>query len=293
MATRTRLPLTLYEVQRGDLTISVTESGTIKSLDSTSIRSRVEGSNKIKWLIPEGTIIDPEETEIVDEDTGEITREGRLLVTLDSSTLESKVEDQEVSVNDAKSSCRQAEIDLEIQQKENESEIEADNLDVKFKKMDLEKYLGTTLTDQVLDEYFATDGGSVLGQRPRIRQGRWPSACWKSTLRKAKKTIGEEADGKTGDGADEEKPAGAKDGAADEKSGNTAEGDSAESEESDSDEGDVPCLRSHAGNPQPAIRYRPGRPGSKTCAQHPGVDQQAPGQGLCYQGTRPRRTLCR
>ena len=144
----------LYTVTRGDLTISVTESGTIKSLDATSIRSRVEGSNKIKWLIEEGKIISPEETEIRNEETGEILREGKLLVTLDSSTLESKVEDQEVSVNDAVTASKTAKTDLKLQIKKNESSISEGERTVQFARMDLEKYLGKTLADQVLEEYY-------------------------------------------------------------------------------------------------------------------------------------------
>ena len=44
-----------FAVQKGPLTISVTESGTIKARDQLVIKSQVEGKTTILWLVPEAT----------------------------------------------------------------------------------------------------------------------------------------------------------------------------------------------------------------------------------------------
>ena len=51
----------LFTVERGDLTISVTESGDIKAVDSVDIKSKVEGRATIVNIVPEGTNITPED----------------------------------------------------------------------------------------------------------------------------------------------------------------------------------------------------------------------------------------
>ncbi len=132
----------LYEVKKGDLTISVLENGTIKALEKVDIRSLVEGNNTILYLIEEGIRI-----------TEEDVKNGKVLVRLDSSTLLSRRDDQEASVNNAKSAYKQAEISLEIQRNENESAIASGELTAHFAKMDLEKYLGETLVEKVMAQY--------------------------------------------------------------------------------------------------------------------------------------------
>lgn len=65
-----------FAVRRGDLTISVTESGDIKAVKSTDVKCEVEGRTAIVNIVPEGTSITPEDV-----------RSGKVLVELDSSQL--------------------------------------------------------------------------------------------------------------------------------------------------------------------------------------------------------------
>src|SRR4051794_15558681 len=58
-----------YEVQRGDFTVTVLDRGTLTAVSETSVRSEVEGTARIIYIVPEGTYV----------------KKGDLLVELDSS----------------------------------------------------------------------------------------------------------------------------------------------------------------------------------------------------------------
>ncbi|RKY05169.1 MAG: hypothetical protein DRP56_09220, partial [Planctomycetota bacterium] len=51
----------LFVVRRGDLTMSVTESGTIKARNAVEIKSQVERAATILSLVPEGSYITAED----------------------------------------------------------------------------------------------------------------------------------------------------------------------------------------------------------------------------------------
>ncbi len=63
--------ITILEAERSDLVVSVKESGTLEPVNQTTIRNEVNGSSRIIYLVPQGTIVE----------------EGDLLVELDSSDL--------------------------------------------------------------------------------------------------------------------------------------------------------------------------------------------------------------
>ena len=76
----------LFTVTRGDLPITVTESGDIKALDSIDIKSEVEGQTTIISIVDEGTIITPEDV-----------NNSKILVELDSSDIKEKLTQQEIT----------------------------------------------------------------------------------------------------------------------------------------------------------------------------------------------------
>lgn len=115
----------LHTVEPAHLTISVSESGTVKARDRVLIRSQVEGRTTILNLIPEGTIV----------------KEGDVLVELDASDLEERKLDQEISVQNAESSYIQARETLEVTRNRAEANIEQARLDYEFAKEDLEQYI--------------------------------------------------------------------------------------------------------------------------------------------------------
>ncbi|MCM8816770.1 MAG: efflux RND transporter periplasmic adaptor subunit [Candidatus Omnitrophica bacterium] len=127
------------EVKSKDLVISVIEGGNLKALKSQKIINEVPGSRSILDVWPEGTKI-----------TEEDVKNGKILIKLDSKDIENDLDQQKVSLETSYASLKEAEANLEIQKKQNESDINQAQLKVKFAKMDLEKYLGAEIAEKVL-----------------------------------------------------------------------------------------------------------------------------------------------
>ena len=113
-----------YEVKRGDMLVSVVEGGTLEAVNEVSIRSEVEGTARIIFIVPEGSN----------------AKKGDLVVQLDSSATEDMVNLQQINVERAQFALVQAEQQLEIQKSVVESEIQAATLKVEFATSDLEKF---------------------------------------------------------------------------------------------------------------------------------------------------------
>ena len=114
-----------HEVRRGDFLISIVEGGTLEAVNEDSIRSEVEGTARIIYIVPEGATV----------------KKGDLLVELDSSSTQDAVNLQQINVEKAQLAVIQAEQTLQIQQSTVDSEINAATLKVEFAKSDLEKYI--------------------------------------------------------------------------------------------------------------------------------------------------------
>jgi HlyD family secretion protein len=123
--------LLTHPVNTGDLIVDVVESGSIEATTSTVIRSRVEGQTTILSIIPEGTVITEQDVE-----------EGLVLVELDSSALREQEVQQEIAVATELAKYTEARETYEIQKNQNESNLKAGELNIKFARMDMEKYLG-------------------------------------------------------------------------------------------------------------------------------------------------------
>jgi HlyD family secretion protein len=131
----------LFTVEQGDLTISVTESGDIKAVNSVDIKSKVEGRNAIVNIVPEGTIITPEDV-----------NDGKVLVEMESSKLEEQLSQKEIEFATADASLADANESYLIQVKQNESDVTAAKLKVEFALMDFQKYLGAAIAQEVMDK---------------------------------------------------------------------------------------------------------------------------------------------
>ncbi len=117
--------LATYIVQKGQLTISVTESGTIKPRDQVIIKNEVEGKTSILWLIPEGTEV----------------KEGDLLVELDASQLIDEMINQQISVQNAEATYIGARENLAVVKNQTQSDVDDAKLQLDFARQDLKKYL--------------------------------------------------------------------------------------------------------------------------------------------------------
>jgi HlyD family secretion protein len=131
----------LFAVERGDLTISVIENGDIKAVDSVDIKSKVEGMAAIVNIVPEGTVITPQDV-----------NDGKVLVELDSSKLEEQLSQKNIDFANADAAWEDANESYLIQVKQNESDITAAELKVKFARLDFQKYLGADIANQIIDE---------------------------------------------------------------------------------------------------------------------------------------------
>lgn len=129
----------LFAAKRGDLTISVTESGDVKALDTYDIKSEVEGRSTIISIVDEGTYITPEDV-----------NNGKILVELDSSEIKQKLTQQQITFLSAEAAYTDANESLEIQKKQNDSDIKAGQMKVRFALMDLQKYLGAVVADKFI-----------------------------------------------------------------------------------------------------------------------------------------------
>jgi HlyD family secretion protein len=130
----------LFTVEQGDLNISVIENGDIKAVDSVDIKSKVEGRATIVNIVPEGTTITPEDV-----------NDGKVLVELDSSKLEEQIAQKDIEFANADAALEDARESHLIQVKQNESDITAAELKVKFAEIDFQKYLGADTVKEVIE----------------------------------------------------------------------------------------------------------------------------------------------
>lgn len=131
--------LSTFKSRRDNLTVTVTESGSIKARKSIDLKSEVEGRATIINIVSEGTIITPEDV-----------NNGKILVELDSGDLKEQLSQRQIDYTSAEASFAQAKEAYDIQVKQNESDIAAAQLKVKFALMDFQKYLGESLANQLI-----------------------------------------------------------------------------------------------------------------------------------------------
>lgn len=112
------------EVKQGPLTISITESGTVRASEMDIIKNEVEGQTSILYLIPEGAMV----------------KKGELLVELDSSSIQDELVDQEIRVKNAESALISATENFEVVKNQAQSDVDRARLDYQFALQDLEKY---------------------------------------------------------------------------------------------------------------------------------------------------------
>jgi HlyD family secretion protein len=112
------------EVQRGDLVVTITEGGQLNAIQSVTVVSMVQGQPRIISIVAEGSQ----------------AKKGDLLVELDSSELQERLNQQEVNYQNALASYNKSVSDREIKKSQNESGIREAELNVEFAEIDLRKY---------------------------------------------------------------------------------------------------------------------------------------------------------
>ena len=145
-----------YTAHRGDLTITVTEGGSIRARQSINYNCEVArrgGDLTILNIVPAGTYITQEDVD-----------KGRTLVELDASALKEQLTRSRLDLATEQGNMISAKEANDIQVLQNDSDIAAGQLKVRFALMALQKYLGTRLADMLtkdtkgvsdLADYFA------------------------------------------------------------------------------------------------------------------------------------------
>jgi len=116
--------LATFVAKRGPLTISVLESGTIKSREQIIIKNECEGRSQIITLVPEGTRV----------------KKGDLLFELDASQTEDQKIEQEIRVQNTYAAFIDANETLAVVKNQAESDLELAKLTLEFAEQDLEQY---------------------------------------------------------------------------------------------------------------------------------------------------------
>ncbi len=130
---------TTFVVRKGPLEITVLEGGSIEALESVELKSEVKGETKILSIVDEGYFI-----------TEEDVKNGLVLVELETTRLVDEQVQQELEYQNASATYTEAREQYEIQRNQNESDIQRAILDVKFARMDFEKYLGADVAQEIV-----------------------------------------------------------------------------------------------------------------------------------------------
>lgn len=132
-----------FETRRGNLDITVLEGGSLEALQSQNIRSRVKGRQGVKILniVEEGYRVTPEDV-----------ANGKILVQLDKSQLIDDQLNQEIAVETAEASYIERKAEYEIQLNQNMAELNNRRQDMRFAKLEFEKYLGGNIVSEIVEK---------------------------------------------------------------------------------------------------------------------------------------------
>lgn len=117
-------PTAYYEVKRGDFTVSVVEGGTLAAVNEVSVRNEVEGTARVIYIAKEGSYV----------------KKSDLVVELDSSQAQDQVNLQRINTEKATNALVTAQLTLDIQRSQTNSDISAALLKLELAKLDLDKF---------------------------------------------------------------------------------------------------------------------------------------------------------
>ncbi len=111
------------KVSRGDLSLTLSERGTLTTRNATNIRSVVRGRRRIEWLVDEGTVV----------------KEGDILVELEKTEVQRRIDQLENELISVETSLNSAINDLKIQEDKNKTTLEKAKLNLEVAEVELEK----------------------------------------------------------------------------------------------------------------------------------------------------------
>src|ERR1039457_3800765 len=134
-----------FAARRGPLEINVLEGGSLQALESQEVKCEVRvgyQGTKILRIVEEGYLVSEEDV-----------KTNKVLVELDSSDLEKQIAQQEIQYQQAVAGLIDAQQNYEIQLNQNQSDIKAAEQKARFARMDFDKFLGNTVTEQIIKDY--------------------------------------------------------------------------------------------------------------------------------------------
>ena len=114
----------LYAVQKGKLTVTVTENGSLMAKNSEKINFQGRRGSKITYLIEEGKTVE----------------EGEVLCRLETTDLETQLQELKLSIVQTEADLNTAQTELDIQKSENVANIEKATIGLSKAEKELEKY---------------------------------------------------------------------------------------------------------------------------------------------------------
>lgn len=158
-----------FTAKRGPLDITVLEGGSLQALESQEIKCEVRvgyQGTKILKIVEEGYLV-----------TEDDLKTNKVLVELDSSEIEKQIAQQEIQYQSAYANLTDAQQNYEIQVNQNQSDIKAAEQRVRFARMDFDKFLGDTVTtdivkklgiDQLIAEASTNNVNISLPEQPNL-----------------------------------------------------------------------------------------------------------------------------
>ncbi len=148
-----RLGQETFRVSRGNLDITVLESGSLETLVSNDIIQEIRRSVKILEIVDEGTMI-----------TDEDVKNERILVRFETKEIEDQLFEHTTSFENAQASFTQAEESLAIQISDNESSLRSAELAVIYADNDLRKLVGDRMAERFASNEKPEDIAALLDE---------------------------------------------------------------------------------------------------------------------------------
>jgi multidrug efflux pump subunit AcrA (membrane-fusion protein) len=169
-----------FAARRGPLEITVLEGGSLQALESQEIKCEVRvgyQGTKILKIVEEGYLV-----------TDDDVKTNKVLVELDGSDLQKQIVQQEIQYQNAVASLTDSQQGYEIQLNQNQSDIKAAEQKARFARIDFDKFLGDSVTTDLVAAGFAQASGArrheQRGRNRSCRRGCRSEASAASTRRR-------------------------------------------------------------------------------------------------------------
>ena len=123
-----------HTIEERDFLVSVVEGGEMQAVNETVIRSEVDGSARIIYIVPEGTTV----------------AKGDLLVELDASELDDLITQKKIDVEQSRALVTQAEANKKIVESQIQSNIRDAEVALLKAQLTLEKFDSMEATNMVV-----------------------------------------------------------------------------------------------------------------------------------------------